>query len=483
LRAVHPLETTGTILLALAEAAVFVRAILRPHREPSSRIAWAVVIVALPVVGIIAYLLLGEVRISLNRRVRGREIEAKLPRPPGDEALAQKVAAGFYRAPFALARSINGLPPSGGNRVMLAADSNAAIDAMVEDIDAATATVHLCAYIWLADTNGCKIKDALIRAVGRGVAVRALADALGSRLFVRSSHWRELADSGVQVRVALPVGNPLWTFIRGRVDLRNHRKLLIVDNRIAWCGSQNFADPEFRIKPRYAPWVDVMSRWDGPVARHCQYLFVSDWIGDGGEDISGLLAEPWTDDKRGGGGAIAQVIGTGPTVSYDSMPSCFAELMHSARSELVVTTPYFVPNDQVLFALTSAARRGVDVILALPQRNDSIVVGGTSRSYYQDLVGAGVRLFEYRCGLLHAKTMVVDRKIGLIGSANLDRRSFELNFENNILFADEAFAAVLRARQDDYLADSDPVTQAVVDGFGIVGRLGQNALAMMSPIL
>src|SRR5437763_1279088 len=478
-----PLQLTMTIALGLAEAAVLIRAILRPHREPASRIAWAVVIVALPVVGILAYLLIGEVRISLKRRVRGREIEAKLPRPPGNEALAKEICAGFYSAPFRLGRSINDLPPTGGNKVDLAADSNAAIDSMVADIDAATSTVHLCAYIWLADTNGVKIKDALIRSAGRGVVVRATADALGSRRFIRSKHWRDLAAGGVHAQVALPVGNPLWTFIRGRVDLRNHRKLLIVDNRIAWCGSQNFADPEFRIKPRYAPWVDVMSRWQGPVARHCQYLFVSDWLGDGGDDISAMLSEPWPADEQNSGGAIAQVIGTGPTVRYDSMPSCFAELMHSARSELVVTTPYFVPNDQVLFALTSAARRGVETILILPERNDSMVVAGTSRSYYQDLVAAGVRLFEYRCGLLHAKTMVVDRKIGLIGSANLDRRSFELNFENNILFADEGFASALCARQDQYLADSDPVTQADLDGFGIAYRLWQNSLAMMSPIL
>jgi cardiolipin synthase len=356
-----PLETLGAIVLALAEAAILVRAILRPHREPASRIAWAVVIVALPLVGIVAYLLIGEVRISLKRRVRGREIEARLPRPNGDGDLASRLDAGFYDAPFALSRSINGLPPTSGNKAHLAADSNIAIDEMVDDIDAAAQTVHLCAYIWLADTNGCKIKDALIRAAARGVTVRAMADALGSRLFHRSAHWRELAERGVQVRVALPVGNPLWTFIRGRVDLRNHRKSLIVDNRVAWVGSQNFADPEFRIKPRYAPWVDVMTRWEGPVARHCQYLFVSDWMGDGGQDISGLLSEPWP-PKGNHNGAIAQVIGTGPTVRYDAMPSCFAELMHSARHELVVTTPYFVPNDPVLFALTSAARRGVDTI-------------------------------------------------------------------------------------------------------------------------
>jgi len=477
-----PLETLGAIVLALAEAAILVRAILRPHREPASRIAWAVVIVALPLVGIVAYLLIGEVRISLKRRVRGREIEARLPRPNGDGDLASRLDAGFYDAPFALSRSINGLPPTSGNKAHLAADSNIAIDEMVDDIDAAAQTVHLCAYIWLADTNGCKIKDALIRAAARGVTVRAMADALGSRLFHRSAHWRELAERGVQVRVALPVGNPLWTFIRGRVDLRNHRKSLIVDNRVAWIGSQNFADPEFRIKPRYAPWVDVMTRWEGPVARHCQYLFVSDWMGDGGQDISGLLSEPWPPNGNHNG-AIAQVIGTGPTVRYDAMPSCFAELMHSARHELVVTTPYFVPNDPVLFALTSAARRGVDTILMLPKRNDSIVVAGTSRSYYQDLLSSGVKLFEYRCGLLHAKTMLVDRQVGLIGSANLDRRSFELNFENNILFDDEQFAAVIRTRQGSYLEDSEPVTQDTVDGFGLAGRLWQNSLAMMSPIL
>src|SRR4029079_12835455 len=153
----RPLELFGTIVLALVEAAVLVRAILRPHREPASRIAWAVVIVALPLVGIMAYLLLGEVRISLKRRVRGREIEAKLPRPAGDEQLAEQIAAGFYRAPFALGRSINGLPPTSGNKVTLAADSNIAIDEIVADIDGAASTVHLCAYIWLADTNGCKI--------------------------------------------------------------------------------------------------------------------------------------------------------------------------------------------------------------------------------------------------------------------------------------------------------------------------------------
>jgi cardiolipin synthase len=461
---------------------VLLRALLRPHREPASRLAWIIVIIVLPLVGIIAYLMLGETRISGRRRAHGRDVDAQLPRPKGDESCLVPLGSSPQEAPFALARSINRLDPTCGNSARVSKDSNAAIDEMVEDIDAAERHVHICTYIWLADHNGLKVKDACVRAAKRGVETRILADALGSRLLIRSPHWGEMRDAGCHVRVALPVGNPLWTLIRGRVDLRNHRKLMIVDNRIAWCGSQNIADPEFRIKPHYAPWVDIMTRWEGPVAQHCQFLFVSDWMAEGGENISGLLGDA-SAPARTNGQIVAQVIGTGPTASFDAMPACFSELIHSARSELVVTTPYFVPDEQLLFALTSAARRGVKTIMAIPKRCDSRIVAATAESYYETLLKAGIELYEYRRGLLHAKTMVVDRSVALIGSANLDRRSFELNFENNILFADRAFAAAVRDRQAEYLADSDPVSEERVAAFGIGRRLWQNLLATMSPVL
>jgi cardiolipin synthase len=477
--AVTPLHIAETLIVALAEAAVLMRAILRPNREPAARLAWVIVIVAAPVIGMIAYLLLGETRV--RRRRLGRAIEDRLPRAPVDEATLQKLDRSPHAAPFQLARSVNRLPPAGGNRATLAADSDSAIDAMVADIDAARTSVHVSTYIWLADTNGLKMKDALVRAARRGVAVRALADALGSRQFIRSRHWRELAASGAQLRQALPFGNVLRTLVRGRFDLRNHRKSMIVDNAIAWCGSQNLADPAFRIKPRFAPWVDIMTRWEGPIARDCQFLFVSDWMSERGDDISGILTEACPPRPRGG--IVAQVIGTGPILAYDAMPSCFAELIHSAREELVVTTPYFVPDEQLLFALIGAARRGVRTILVLPRRNDSLFVAEASRSYYDELIDAGARIFEFRPGLLHAKTMMVDGCVGLIGSANLDRRSFELNFENNILFADAAFAAAIRARQDAYIGQSDEVTAEQVRSLGIARRLFQNFFAMLGPLL
>jgi len=473
-------ETISSAVIFGADAATIARALLRPHREPASRLAWIMAIVALPIVGVILYLLFGEARIGGPRRTRGREINARLPRPPGNYKCDEKNARDANWAPFALARTVNHLEATSGNGARLASDSNTAVDEMVADVDAARETVHGCFYIWLADGNGTKLKDAFIRAAARGVRVRLLADALGSRLFIRSNHWRELRTAGCEVRVALPVGNPLWTMIRGRVDLRNHRKLMVVDNRIAWCGSQNCADPEFRIKPRYAPWVDIMSRWEGPVARHCQYLFVSDWIAECGDDISGLLTGPLPTSK---GSIVAQVIGTGPTAEFDAMPACFSELIHSAREELVVTTPYFVPDEQLLFALTSAARRGLRTVMLFPKRNDNWIVAAASRSYYKDLIDAGAEIYEFRPGLLHAKTMVVDRRVGLIGSANLDRRSFELNFENNILFEDAAFAAAVRARQDQYLGQCDRVTREDVDRYGVALRLWQNLLATLSPML
>lgn len=474
------MNLTFTLLLIAAELAVLARAILRPNREPAARLAWVLFIIVTPIAGMVIYLLLGEARLSRARRAIARDVDGILPRPPGDKEALTRLGNGRHEAPFALARSINRLDPTSGNAVSLAKDSNDAVRQMCADTEAARQTVHASFYIWLADNNGLKLKDAFIRAARRGVKVRVLADALGSQRFIRSSHWQNLRDAGVDARVALPVGNLLWTMIRGRVDLRNHRKSLILDNRVAWIGSQNAADPEFRIKPRFAPWVDIMTRWAGPAARHAQFLFVSDWMSEGGEDLSDLLKGP---APARAGNVIGQIVGTGPGLRFDAMPSLFDELIHSARRELVITTPYFVPDEVLLYAILNAARRGVRTVLILPERIDSRIVAATCRSYFCDLIAAGVELYRFRPGLLHSKTMVVDGSVGLIGSANLDRRSFELNFENNILFADEAFAREVGDRQDMYLSQSTRVTTEQVAAMGVGARLWSNFMAMMSPLL
>lgn len=289
-----------------------------------------------------------------------------------------------------------------------------------------------------------------------------------------------MGDAGVRLAVALPIGNPLMRPLKGRIDLRNHRKILVIDNHITYCGSQNCADPEFRIKAKYAPWVDAMMRFEGPIALQNQYLFVSDWMSGVDEDISLLLKQPISSNNPG---LPAQVIGTGPTIRTSAMPDVFESLMYTARRELIISTPYYVPDESMQAGLCASARRGVDTTIIFPARNDSWIVGAASRSYYEELLKAGVRIFEYVGGLLHTKSLTLDGQITLIGSANMDRRSFELNYENNILFYDKSLTFEMRERQQTYIASSNRVTEEMVEQWTFRHRLRNNAIAMLGPVL
>lgn len=468
----------------LIEILVIIRVILRPHREPTSRLAWIVVIATVPVAGILAYLLLGEVNIGRRRVARMQRVLARLPRykAPHDEcdhpSLPQVPER--YTHLFRVGKSISTFEAAGGNQARLLPDSNAVIDEMVRDIDAAREHVHLLFYIWLPDNNGCKVVEALKRAAARGVKCRAMADGLGSRLMIRSAHWREMSQAGVDVAVALPIGNPLKRMLIGRIDLRNHRKIVVIDGHITYCGSQNCSDAEFRIKAKFAPWVDAVVRFEGPIAHQNQYLFISDWMTYFDEDLTDLLENTVPSFEHG---LPAQVIGTGPTVRNSAMPEMFTALIHTARRELVISTPYYVPNEPLQEALCATAYRGVDTRIIFPARNDSRFVAAASRSYYRELLEAGVKIYEYSGGLLHAKTLTLDGDITLIGSANMDRRSFDLNYENNILYYDPKMTTAVRERQEQYLAGATEVTLEDVDGWSMTRRFWNNSVAMLGPVL
>ncbi|MCH2111070.1 MAG: cardiolipin synthase, partial [Polyangiaceae bacterium] len=358
--------------------------------------------------------------------------------------------------------------------------SNATIESMVNDIDRAQDHVHLSFYIWLSDNNGLKVAEALKRAVGRGITCRAMADGLGSRAMIASKHWQTMAEAGVKLAVALPIGNPLLRPFRGRIDLRNHRKILVIDNTITYCGSQNCADPEFRVKAKYAPWVDAMMRFEGPIVRQNQALFASDWLESVDDNLDAILRAPL---PTGEAGFTAQVIGTGPTVRSSAMPEVFETLMYAAREELTISTPYYVPDEAMQAALCASARRGVKTTIIFPARNDSFIVGAASRSYYEELLQAGVEIHEYEGGLLHTKSLTLDGKVTLIGSANMDRRSFELNYENNILLEDELITAEMRKRQQAYLDHAHLVTAEMVAAWPLHVRFWNNLLAMLGPVL
>jgi cardiolipin synthase len=473
--------TFGVLAHLLIEGAVGLRIMLRPHREPASRIAWLAVTALVPLLGALAYLFFGEVNVGRRRAERIRKVQASIPplQWTGRDANLEPAVAPHFAGLFRTGASLSGFAAVGGNAGRLLADSNAAIDAMVADIDAAVNHVHVLFYIWLPDGNGLKVAEALKRAARRGVPCRAIVDDLGSRLLIRSAHWKAMEEAGVRLARALRIGNPVVRALTGRIDLRNHRKIVVVDGRITYCGSQNCADPEFRIKAKYAPWVDAVIRFEGPVARQNQHLFATDWMTYTREDITAVLAE----EPAAAPGFVAEAIGTGPTIRSSAMPEMFGALCYAAREELVVTTPYYVPNELIQTALCAAAYRGVRTTLVLPARNDSWIVSGASRSYYAELLAAGVRIHEYPLGLLHTKSLTVDGEVTLIGSANMDRRSFDLNYENNILFGDRALTGAVRARQAQYIAQSRPVELAEVAAWPVGKRLWNNTLAMLGPVL
>jgi len=221
-------------------------------------------------------------------------------------------------------------------------------------------------------------------------------------------------------------------------------------------------------------------RFEGPIARQNQHLFAADWMAHLVDDIDALLRRPLPSK---GPGLPAQVVGTGPTVRWSAMPEMFESLIYGARRELVITTPYYVPNESMHAALCASARRGVDTTVVFPARNDSWIVAAASRSYYAELLDSGVRIFEYVGGLLHTKSLTLDSEVTLIGSANMDRRSFDLNYENNILFVNTALTVDMRARQQSYIDKSRQVSAADVGGWSWRRRLWNNTVAVVGPVL
>lgn len=473
--------TQGLVFLHYAIAlAVSVRVLLRPRLEPTVRLSWILVIELVPLVGILAYVLFGEIRlrgadVETRANIRSRLSGLWVPSP---EAVRQ---APDCAAPVIDAnRATTGFGAVAGNRATLLSEEDSAIDDLVDAIDQARQHVHLLFYIWLDDVAGRKVAQAAIRAAGRGVKVRAVIDAFGSRAFGYSDSWRDMRAEGVECVEALPLGLPIIGGLSRRMDLRNHRKIVVIDHVLGFTGSRNCADKAFAVKPRFAPWVDILLRIEGPVVRQMQAVFLQDWMSYTGEDLGKILqmAPPVTMP-----GQIGQVVATGPDDRQGSLSDSMVTMVHAARHKLVITTPYYVPDASLDSAIRTAARRGVEVTMILPARNDSLVVQATSEGFYYGLVSAGVTLMLFQDGLLHSKIITADGCMAMIGSANMDRRSFELNYEMNMLFVCEDLTRALDQRQDSYIGRSEQITLGEIRAWSMWRRLRNNLLALAAPIL
>jgi len=472
-----------TIALLLCEfavqAAVAILVLLRPPRRQSSALAWILLIFMVPVLGVLAFLLFGDVRIGRTRRRRHQEIVDRIRRTMRDRWVdsASPELPDRLTPLVGLGQRVADTDPRNGNDVRLITSSEEFAHALIGDLDTAQHHCHLLYYIYLADSIGQRVADALLRATQRGVTCRVLVDAVGSSAFLNSRLRHELERGGVHIVAMLPTR---FRFSGARVDVRNHRKIAVIDGHTGYTGSHNVADSAFAPKPKFAPWVDATVRVSGPAVRDLHELFVEDWYMDTDESLERVLnAAPPTQDN----GIVLHVMGTGPSSRNDALVHLVQAAFHMAREELILTKPYFVPDEGTMDAMTTAAMRGVRTTLVVPQRNDSRLVGAASRSYYEPLLASGVHIFEYTRGLLHAKTITVDRSTALVTTANLDRRSFQLNFEVSLAIYDSDFASQIRFLQRSYVRDSVEISPRLWARRGRLKRIGENAAGMLAPIL
>ncbi len=466
--------------------------IIMRRRTPSAALAWLGLVAFFPIPGAILYVLIGENRLGRRDVERYRNIVQQIDRDTTysspDQNFIHPEIADNLRPMSDLVMGYDGSFPLGGNRLSLIDETDRFIDLLIQDIAEAKQSCNLLYYIFNADACGVRLVGALCEAAKRGVDVRLMVDAVGSRSFVRSSHWTELQAAGVHTAEALPV-NALRVHA-ARIDLRNHRKLTVIDHQIAYTGSHNISTPIYPKKEAFGAWVDATVRITGPAVIPLQRLFVEDWAMASNEilEIDWTKNDPWSINDSGKDDAsdhdiVAQVLPTGPLIAESPMKRAILHALHTARDEIILTTPYFVPDESTVAAMCTAARRGVRVVMVVPKRGDNWITQAAGRSHYGTLLTEGVEIQEYTAGLLHAKTLTVDREFGLIGSANLDIRSFFLNFELAILIYSTDAASELRYLQMNYVQHSERLNTEIWKRRPYRYRLGDNLAKLLSPLL
>ncbi|MBN2296705.1 MAG: cardiolipin synthase [Pirellulales bacterium] len=455
---------------------LFVLVVNPRRRKPSSTMAWLLVIFFQPWFGLVLYMLIGRTRLPNDRwqqhafvNEQIKELSKAFKQTPG---LVHEELPDEFRDVVTLAEQLGNMPILGGNQAELICDTDEAISRLIVDIDQATAHVHLLFYMFADDQTGRKVVEALRRAVERGVECRVLMDAVASRPTLKSlAH--QMRDAGIEVYAVLPV-----RFIRGRADIRNHRKVAVIDGHTGYTGSQNIVDADYGHKD--LAWHDMMIRLSGPVVLQLQAVFASDWFFESKQKLS---SENYFPEPIVTGDTAVQTLPSGPSFPTENYQYMVVNALYGANSRVTITTPYFVPDEPFLQAIQTAVLRGVKVEIVVPNRSDQVLVGAASRSYYDSLLEAGVDLYLYQPGLLHSKTMSIDDSLALIGSSNFDIRSFAINFEINLLFYDADVTRRLRIEQHQYISDSILLTAKDWRNRSALQRMAQNVAKLLSPLL
>jgi cardiolipin synthase len=457
-----------TIIVAALVAIDFVIRVLSlvlipKNRRPQTALAWLLAIYLIPYVGIALFLLLGNSQLPAMRRQKQSEINNLISETTeGFDRVGSEAPWPNWLTPVVeLNRTLGAMPMVGGNSSTLFHENDASLAAMIEDINRARRSIHVEFYILALDETTQPFFDALSAAVQRGVTVRVLLDHLGSFQYAGfRPATRALTRMGATWHLMLPF-QPL----RGRIqrpDLRNHRKLLIVDGEVGFTGSQNVIDPGYESRKnarRGMQWKDSMVRFEGPVVAGLDAVFVTDWYAETDELLVREAAPP---REMGTGTLDCQVVPSGPGFPGENNLRMFNSLVYAAQKKIILVSPYFVPDGSMLYAITTAAQSGLDVQLFVSEIGDQFFVYHAQRSYYEALLRAGVRIFLYASPtILHAKHFTIDDEVSVIGSSNMDMRSFSLDFEVSVMVWGGTFLQHLRAIEDDYRSRSHELTLEV----------------------
>lgn len=471
--------------------------VIYSRRSTGSALGWLVLLFALPYLGTVLYLLIGEPRLGRQRMRRVDEIHRFYGHytdhlMPPETTLQHNLEADprFWQIAL-LGKQCTHFAINKGNQIRLLETTDEIIDSMLADINRAKHTCLLMFYIVDAKGRAEEVLQALIAAARRGVRCQLMVDDVGSQDFLKSDWPKKLQENGIAFTRSLTVR--LWKTLFVRGDLRNHRKLLVVDHSIAYTGSYNLVDPRyFKQNSGVGEWVDVFMRCEGPVATSLSAVFYADWAVETQANFDATLPaiETYVEEHRDQpqevsmpGEALLQVIPSAPDQGDYVIYETLVCAVYGAQQSIVVTTPYFVPDETLLMALTSAARRGVKVTLIMPKKGDSWLVNRASKAYYSLLLDAGVNLAMFCGGLLHSKTVVIDDKYALFGTVNMDMRSFYLNMELSLAVYDSATVKAIVGLQNRYLLDCEPVELKAWQHRPRIRRFVENCVRLISPLL
>ncbi|GAA2442991.1 cardiolipin synthase [Agromyces soli] len=457
------LIAAGVVILIDLVVRVVAVIVVPRNRRPTAGMAWLLAIFFIPILGALIFLLIGNPKLPRGRRKRQAEVDRFIRESTHGVERASDPSGwpDWFEGVVRLNRNLGAMPLIGSNSAHLIGDYEGSLAAMTDAVHDAKRYVHVEFYIFAYDRTTAAFFDALGAAVGRGVEVRVLLDHIASaRVAGYRQTLRKLDEMGVRWQLMLPVQPWRWKY--QRPDLRNHRKILVVDGEIGFLGSQNVIDRSYNKKSnqrRGLKWKELVARLEGPIVSGLDAIFATDWYLETDEppqrdEFDGAFSQP------GEAQALdCQVVPSGPGFPNENNLKLFLALLYAAREKLIITSPYFVPDEAMLRAISGATQRGVHVELFVSEIGDQALVYHAQRSYYEALLRAGVRIYMYKAPyILHAKHFTVDDEVAVIGSSNMDIRSFELNAEVSLLVRGSSFVREMRQIEDGYRRDSRELT-------------------------